>query len=211
MTNRRAKDKATTPVVAQDKERTRTLLNPSTRDQLLAMRFSTTTVDLLLGEVLSHVRMDLREQRKRPTLTMQREALSTMRTAIDEAISALGVPCNLIDSQGLGMALRRRLDAASSSSASEHLDQGIESLTALKIIVSTAITAMPTSGQARNRVRTLHIARIGSALGLRPSTSSEGRFRRVACALYAEAGFPYANPDAAIRAYLASQPRVDSR
>lgn len=175
-------------------------------DQLIGLGLAANQADLLVKD-LSAIRYDLRERRKRQhsgqTLGAQRKALEAMRNAASDVIASFSKASNLIDPAGLGMVLRRRLDEASNKDAGQVVNELLDSAHAAQWIVRSALQALPTS-QTRDRVSTLPIRLVHERTGLPPSTSATSRFRDIVLALYGAAGFPEQNPDAAIRAYLAT-------
>lgn len=181
---------------------------PSTlRDKLLEFGISEQQADSLV-DIVGVIRFVLRERRKRQsggqTLEAQREALLAMSEALDAAIEAAGKADNLIDPAGLGMVLRERLDATCGNQAGDRIRALLDAAHGLRPVVRMALQGMP-KGQTRDRAPTTPIRLIHERSGLKPSTAETSAFRRITVLLYEAAGFPHANPDAAIREYSKRQ------
>lgn len=137
-----------------------------------------------------------------PTVTQQRNALKRMASALTEVEGAFGVPANLIDIDGLGMALRKRLDDAHRSDREYSDDaRALLKLTCrMKFTLGAALSDIQENAQSRQRTAGYWPVKLIDD-ALQPHTLRGEAFRDVCGIAYEAAAGVQIDPERAIKTY----------
>lgn len=172
------------------------------RDNLLALGASERQAGELMA-LTPRLRYLLGPRGTTPAVQQQREALAAMSDAIRRVEVAFGVASRLADSDGLGIALRKRLDRiVGADLVRASIEELLDAASVLEIAVDDAISGLPPGQQKRQRARIAPVRLIHAVIpNIPPSKKETSRFFRIVRLLYTEVGFPDVNPEAAIRQY----------